>query len=104
MKEMLNFLLSQVSRPYKQAEFEIIFGEGVSKLVSIVLGLDNNNNHYNNIINSDYLRKYWIKYWRSWHLLLLACGVFVLLLKVSCILRYKKLFSGDLNYSFCLYI
>ena len=26
---------SQVSRPYKQAEFEIMFGEGVSKLVSM---------------------------------------------------------------------
>jgi RecA DNA recombination protein len=31
----INYL--QVSRPYKQAEFEIIFGEGVSKLVSIVI-------------------------------------------------------------------
>lgn len=27
----------QVSRPYKQAEFEIIFGEGVSKLVGIMV-------------------------------------------------------------------
>lgn len=31
----------QVSRPYKQAEFEIIFGQGVSKLVSeIIRGLN----------------------------------------------------------------
>lgn len=29
------FAIAQVSRPYKQAEFEIIFGEGVSKLVSL---------------------------------------------------------------------
>lgn len=27
--------LLQVSRPYKQAEFEIIFGEGISKLVCV---------------------------------------------------------------------
>ena len=35
--DMISFfpLLYKVSRPYKQAEFEIIFGEGASKLVSL---------------------------------------------------------------------
>jgi RecA/RadA recombinase len=32
---MFSLVLCKVSRPYKQAEFEIMFGEGVSKLVSV---------------------------------------------------------------------
>lgn len=31
--DSLWLMLHQVSRPYKQAEFEITFGEGVNKLV-----------------------------------------------------------------------
>jgi hypothetical protein len=33
---VLFLTITQVSRPYKKAEFEIIFGEGVSKLVSLL--------------------------------------------------------------------
>ena len=32
---VFSFVLCKVSRPYKQAEFEIMFGEGVSKLVGV---------------------------------------------------------------------
>ena len=32
---IVSLVLCKVSRPYKQAEFEIMFGEGVSKLVSV---------------------------------------------------------------------
>jgi hypothetical protein len=31
---IVSLVVCKVSRPYKQAEFEIMFGEGVSKLVS----------------------------------------------------------------------
>lgn len=37
MPFFLSFFCIQVSRPYKQAELEIIFGEGVSKLVCDLL-------------------------------------------------------------------
>lgn len=32
---VFSLVLCKVSRPYKQAEFEIMFGEGVSKLVGV---------------------------------------------------------------------